>query len=168
MFHVGLLNKFHDDQPRIRQPLPPTHHGHVCLEPSAVLKNRVAARAPGHVEGTATTSGNLGEHRGVPTPLLVILARGRAASPGRKMSCSAFHTSTGSRKERNRQDHILPTKDKEGDRIRSGTKNKGDITFHLVTKSMMMLVDSLLCLLVSLLVGVGAEPVDINRGCTIV
>jgi hypothetical protein len=73
------------------------------------------------------------------------------------------HASAGSRKERNRQDHYLPAKDKEGDRIRSGAKNKGDRTFHSVSKSRMLLVDFLFGLLVSLLVGVGAELVDINR-----
>jgi hypothetical protein len=99
------------------------------------------------VEGTAASSGDLGEHRGVPTPLPGILARGRAASLGGEMSCSAFYTSAGSRKERNHQDHnpLAKIKEeiKEGDWIRSSDKNKGGNTFHSVSKPEMLLVDFL-------------------------
>ena len=42
VFHVGLLMPFRGDPPDHAPPLPPTHHGDVCLQPASVSQSRLA------------------------------------------------------------------------------------------------------------------------------
>jgi hypothetical protein len=42
VFHVGLLKAFHGEPPARAPELPPIQHGRVLVEPSTVLKGRIA------------------------------------------------------------------------------------------------------------------------------